>query len=362
MIIYVGSQCARFGEIKKDGDTMSLKERLMKVRSDAEEKILKSESSDELESFRVRFLGKKGEVTSLLSEMGKLSKEERPVIGQVANEVRSHIEEAIKNKKEQLREAELKRKLAEERVDVTLSGKETHVGKQHPLNMVLEEFEDAFVSMGFSVVSGPEVEFDRYNFEKLNIPKYHPARDTQDTFYFNPEILLRTQTSSVQVRTMEKQQPPIRIVSPGRVYRIDEIDATHSPMFHQIEGLVVDEGITMAHLKGALETIVRKLFGDDVKTRIRPDFFPFTEPSAEICVSCFRCGGKGCKFCKGEGWIEIGGAGMVNPKVLEGCGIDTKKYSGFAFGMGLERLVMLRYKIDDIRMFFDNDLRFLNNF
>ena len=300
----------------------------MKVRSDAEENIGKSETSDELESFRVKFLGKKGEVTALLSEMGKLSKEERPVIGQIANEVRSHIEEAIKEKKD----------------------------------MVLEEFEDAFVSMGFSVVSGPEVEFDRYNFEKLNIPKYHPARDTQDTFYFNPEVLLRTQTSSVQVRTMEKQQPPIRIVSPGRVYRIDEIDATHSPMFHQIEGLVVDENITMAHLKGSLETIVHKLFGDDVKTRIRPDFFPFTEPSAEICVSCFRCGGKGCKFCKGEGWIEIGGAGMVNPKVLEGCGIDTTKYSGFAFGMGLERLVMLRYKIDDIRMFFDNDLRFLNNF
>lgn len=276
MIIYADAACACDGN-EKDGDKMSLKERLMKVRSDAEENIGKSETSDELESFRVKFLGKKGEVTALLSEMGKLSKEERPVIGQIANEVRSHIEEAIKEKKEQLREAELKKKLEEERVDVTLAGKEISVGKQHPLNMVLEEFEDAFVSMGFSVVSGPEVEFDRYNFEKLNIPKYHPARDTQDTFYFNPEVLLRTQTSSVQVRTMEKQQPPIRIVSPGRVYRIDEIDATHSPMFHQIEGLVVDENITMAHLKGSLETIVHKLFGDDVKTRIRPDFFPFTE-------------------------------------------------------------------------------------
>lgn len=341
---------------------MSLKEKLLLVRGDAEKNIGSAKTSEELESFRVKYLGKKGEITALLSEMGKLSAEERPVIGKVANEVRAFIDNAIKEKKEDLHASELKKKLEAEKIDITLAGKDTPVGKQHPLNKVLEEFEDAFVSMGFSIVSGPEVEFDKYNFEKLNIPPYHPARDTQDTFYFNPEVLLRTQTSSVQVRVMEKQQPPIRIVSPGRVYRIDEIDATHSPMFHQIEGLVVDEGITMGHLKGALETIVHKLFGEDVKTRIRPDFFPFTEPSAEICVSCFRCGGKGCKFCKGEGWIEIGGAGMVNPKVLESCGIDTKKYSGFAFGMGLERLVMLRYKVDDIRMFFDNDLRFLNNF
>lgn len=294
--------------------------------------------------------------------MGKLSPEERPKVGQVANEVRSAIESMLRAKKDQIAQIELQKKLESEKLDVTLSKTPTVIGKQHPLNLVLDEIKDVFLSMGFSIESGPEVEYDHYNFEALNIPKHHPARDTQDTFYFSPEILLRTQTSSVQVRTMEKKKPPIRIISPGRVFRIDEIDATHSPIFHQIEGLVVDKGITMAHLKGALEVIVKKLFGENVKTRIRPDYFPFTEPSCEICVSCFRCGGEGCKFCKGEGWIEIGGAGMVNPKVLESCGIDTEEYSGFAFGMGLERLVMLRYKIDDIRMFFDNDIRFLNNF
>ncbi|PWM47472.1 MAG: phenylalanine--tRNA ligase subunit alpha [Clostridiales bacterium] len=339
-----------------------LKEKLQQARENAAAELEKIKTSEELETLRVSFLGKKGKITSLLSEMGKLSAEERPVIGQVANEVRSYIDAQIKQKKEELAQKELEFRLKKEKVDITLPGKPVKVGRQHPLHLVLDEVKDAFISMGFTIEIGPEVEFDKYNFEKLNIPADHPARDTQDTFYFTPEVLLRTQTSSVQVRVMENKKPPIRILSPGRVYRIDEIDATHSPVFHQIEGLVVDEGITMAHLKGALETMAKKLFGENVKTRIRPDYFPFTEPSAEICVSCFRCGGEGCRFCKGEGWIEIGGAGMVNPKVLESCGIDTQKYSGFAFGMGLERLVMLRYKIDDIRMFFENDVRFLNNF
>lgn len=339
-----------------------LQQQLQDVAKAAEEAICSAQSSEQLEALRIQYLGKKGAVTALLSQMGKLSPEERPKVGQVANEVRSAIESMLRAKKDQIAQIELQKKLESEKLDVTLSGTPTVIGKQHPLNLVLDEIKDVFLSMGFSIESGPEVEYDHYNFEALNIPKHHPSRDTQDTFYFSPEILLRSQTSSVQVRTMEKKKPPIRIISPGRVFRIDEIDATHSPIFHQIEGLVVDKGITMAHLKGALEVIVKKLFGENVKTRIRPDYFPFTEPSCEICVSCFRCGGEGCKFCKGEGWIEIGGAGMVNPKVLEGCGIDTEEYSGFAFGMGLERLVMLRYKIDDIRMFFDNDIRFLNNF
>lgn len=337
-------------------------EQLQKVKQAAEDAVNAIENSEQLEQIRVRFLGKKGELTALLSQMGKLSAEERPKIGQIANEIRGKIDSLIREKKTEIASAELQKKLEQERVDVTLCGTPREIGRQHPLNMVLDEIEDVFLSMGFTIESGPEVEYDRYNFEALNIPKYHPSRDTQDTFYFSPEMLLRSQTSSVQVRTMEKKKPPIRVLAPGRVFRIDEIDATHSPVFHQIEGLVVDKGITMAHLKGALNVMAKKLFGENVKTRIRPDYFPFTEPSCEICVSCFRCGGEGCSVCKGEGWIEIGGAGMVNPKVLEGCGIDPEIYSGFAFGMGLERLVMLRYKIDDIRMFFENDIRFLNNF
>ncbi len=339
-----------------------MKEQLYAVKQRAKEALDVAASSEELEAVRVRFAGKKGELTALLSQMGKLSPEERPVIGQIANEVRSFIDAEIRAKKAVLEQAELNRRLEKESLDVTLPGKERVIGKQHPLNLVLDEIKDAFISMGFSIASGPEVEYDYYNFEALNIPKDHPARDTQDTFYFSPEMLLRTQTSSVQVRVMEKTQPPIRVISPGRVFRIDEVDATHSPIFHQIEGLVVDKGITMAHLKGSLELISKKLFGPETKTRIRPDFFPFTEPSAEISISCFKCGGEGCKFCKNEGWIEIGGAGMVNPKVLAHCGIDPEVYSGFAFGMGLERLVMGRYGVDDIRMFYDNDVRFLNMF
>ncbi|MBP3301185.1 MAG: phenylalanine--tRNA ligase subunit alpha [Clostridia bacterium] len=339
-----------------------MKEQLYAVKQRAQEALDLATTSEELEAVRVRFAGKKGELTALLSQMGKLSPEERPVIGQIANEVRGFIDAGIRAKKAVLEQAELNRRLEKESLDVTLPGKARTVGKQHPLNKVLDEVKDAFISMGFSIASGPEVEYDYYNFEALNIPKDHPARDTQDTFYFSPEMLLRTQTSSVQVRVMEKTQPPIRVISPGRVFRIDEVDATHSPIFHQIEGLVVDKGITMAHLKGSLELICKKLFGPETKTRIRPDFFPFTEPSAEISISCFKCGGEGCKFCKNEGWIEIGGAGMVNPKVLAHCGIDPEVYSGFAFGMGLERMVMGRYGVDDIRMFYENDVRFLNMF
>ena len=339
-----------------------MKEQLYAVREKALEALELATTSEELEAVRVRFAGKKGELTALLSQMGKLSPEERPVIGQIANEIRSSIDSGIREKKAILEQAELNRRLEKEALDVTLPGTRRTIGKQHPLNIVLDEIKDAFISMGFSIASGPEVEYDYYNFEALNIPKDHPARDTQDTFYFSPEMLLRTQTSSVQVRVMEKTQPPIRVISPGRVFRIDEVDATHSPIFHQVEGLVVDKGITMAHLKGSLELISKKLFGPETKTRIRPDFFPFTEPSAEISISCFKCGGEGCKFCKNEGWIEIGGAGMVNPKVLAHCGIDPEVYSGFAFGMGLERLVMGRYGVDDIRMFYDNDVRFLNMF
>lgn len=339
-----------------------MKEQLYAVKERAQQALEQATTSEELEAVRVRFAGKKGELTALLSQMGKLTPEERPVIGQIANEVRTFIDAGIRAKKATLEQAELNRRLEKEALDVTLPGKERTIGKQHPLNLVLDEIKDAFISMGFSIASGPEVEYDYYNFEALNIPQDHPARDTQDTFYFSPEMLLRTQTSSVQVRVMEQTQPPIRVISPGRVFRIDEVDATHSPIFHQIEGLVVDKGITMAHLKGSLELISKKLFGPETKTRIRPDFFPFTEPSAEISISCFKCGGEGCKFCKNEGWIEIGGAGMVNPKVLAHCGIDPEVYSGFAFGMGLERLVMGRYGVDDIRMFYDNDVRFLNMF
>lgn len=339
-----------------------IKEQLSQIKNTALAALEGIESLEGLEAFRVKYLGKKGELTAVLSQMGKLSPEERPAVGQAANEVRGIIENGIKSRKEELSKKALEEKLRSEKIDVTLPGKELRVGKKHPLSIVLDEIKDAFVSLGYSIVSGPEVEYDYYNFEALNIPKFHPARDSQDTFYFSPEMLLRSQTSCVQVRTMEKIKPPIKIIAPGRVYRIDEIDATHSPIFHQIEGLVVDKGINMSHLKDSLDVIAKKLYGENAKTRIRPDYFPFTEPSCEISVTCFKCGGKGCAFCKDEGYIEIGGAGMVNPKVLEGCGIDPDEYSGFAFGMGLERLVMQRYKITDIRMLFEDDVRFLENF
>ena len=339
-----------------------IKEQLTQIKLSASSELDRAQTLDEIETVRVRYLGKKGELTAVLSQMGKLSPEERPVIGPSAKEIRNFIENGIKIKKDELSAKVLEDKLSAEKLDVTLPGKRIRIGKKHPLSIVLDEIKEAFISLGYSIVDGPEVEYDYYNFEALNIPKNHPARDSQDTFYFSPEMLLRSQTSGVQVRTMEKRKPPIKMIAPGRVYRIDEIDATHSPIFHQIEGLGVDKGINMSHLKDSLNVIAKKLYGANAETRIRPDYFPFTEPSCEISVTCFNCGGSGCSFCKDEGYIEIGGAGMVNPKVLEGCGIDPEEYSGFAFGMGLERLVMQRYKITDIRMLFENDVRFLRNF
>ncbi len=341
-----------------------MKETLNRIKAEALEQINKQLSSDDstIEALRVKYLGKKGELTGVLRMMGKLSPEERPIIGQIANDVRTSIEEAIAEKKTILAQKVLEAKLKTEALDVTMPGKVQKIGHRHPLTLVQRDLEDIFIGMGFSIVEGPEVEYDYYNFQALNIPENHPARDTQDTFYITDNILLRSQTSPVQARTMEKQKPPIRIISPGRVYRSDAMDATHSPLFHQMEGLVVDEGITMGDLKGMLETFAKAEFGEDTRIRFRPHHFPFTEPSAEVDISCFMCGGKGCRLCKGEGWIEILGAGMVHPNVLSMCGIDPEKYSGFAFGMGVERIAMLKYHIDDIRHFYENDVRFIEQF
>ena len=340
-----------------------MKDTLLKIKAEALEIINAPETDDAaLEAARVKYLGKKGELTGVLRMMGKLTPEERPVMGQLANEVRATIEEAIAEKKTVLAEKMLEAKLAAEKLDVTMPGRVQKIGHRHPLTLVMRDLEDIFIGMGFSIVEGPEVEYDYYNFQALNIPEDHPARDTQDTFYITDNILLRSQTSPVQARTMEKQKPPIRIISPGRVYRSDAMDATHSPLFHQMEGLVVDEGITMGDLKGMLEAFAKTEFGEDTRIRFRPHHFPFTEPSAEVDISCFMCGGKGCRLCKGEGWIEILGAGMVHPNVLSMCGIDPEKYSGFAFGMGVERIAMLKYHIDDIRHFYENDVRFIEQF
>ena len=336
-----------------------MKEMLNQIRTTALEKIA---AGEDLEQIRIQYLGKKGELTAVLRGMGKLTAEERPVIGQLANQVRADIEAAIAEKAEALKAGALAEQLKAEKLDVTMPGKTMRVGHVHPLTRVQRDMEEIFIGMGFSIAEGPEVEYDLYNFQKLNIPENHPARDTQDTFYITENILLRSQTSPVQARTMEVQKPPIRIISPGRVYRSDAMDATHSPLFHQMEGLVVDKGITMGDLKGMLETFAKAQFGEETRCRFRPHHFPFTEPSAEVDVSCFACGGKGCRLCKGEGWIEILGAGMVHPFVLSNCGIDPEEYSGFAFGLGLERIAMTRYGIDDIRLFYENDERFLEQF
>ena len=336
-----------------------MKEMLNQIRTTALEKIA---AGEDLEQIRIQYLGKKGELTAVLRGMGKLSAEERPVIGQLANQVRADIEAAIAEKAEALKAGALAEQLKAEKLDVTMPGKTARVGHVHPLTRVQRDMEEIFIGMGFSIAEGPEVEYDLYNFQKLNIPENHPARDTQDTFYITENILLRSQTSPVQARTMEVQKPPIRIISPGRVYRSDAMDATHSPLFHQMEGLVVDKGITMGDLKGMLETFAKAQFGEETRCRFRPHHFPFTEPSAEVDVSCFACGGKGCRLCKGEGWIEILGAGMVHPNVLTMCGIDPEEYSGFAFGMGIERIAMLKYHVDDIRLFYENDVRFLEQF
>lgn len=339
-----------------------MKDALLKIEALAKEELSKVSDTKALEELRVKFLGKKGELTAILKQMGKLSAEERPVIGQLANKVRADIEESITNRVKEIKAQMTEKKLKEEALDVTLPGNKKNIGKLHPLNIVMNEIEEIFMGMGFDVADGPEVEYDYYNFEALNLPPDHPARDTQDTFYITDNILLRTQTSSVQVHVMEEKKPPIRIISPGRVYRSDAVDATHSPLFHQIEGLVVDKGITMADLVGTLELLMKRLYGDDCKIRLRPHHFPFTEPSAEVDVMCFNCGGKGCSMCKDEGYIELLGAGMVHPKVLANCGIDPEVYSGFAFGLGLERVVMRRYGINDMRLLYENDLRFLNQF
>jgi len=339
-----------------------MKDQIANIRTAAEAELAQVSEANKLEELRVKYLGKKGELTAVLKGMGRLSAEERPIVGALANEVREFLESAIDSKRSALESAALNERIATEKIDVTMPGKRGTVGRIHPLNAVLTELENIFIGMGFAISEGPEVEFDYYNFEALNIPPGHPARDTQDTFYIDDNIVLRTQTSPVQIRVMEQQQPPIRIIAPGRVYRSDAVDATHSPVFHQIEGLVIDKGVTMADLKGTLEIFVRRLYGEKTKLRFRPHHFPFTEPSAEVDISCFACGGNGCRICKNEGWIEILGCGMVHPEVLRRCNIDPEVYSGFAFGIGLERVAMFRYDIDDLRLFYENDVRFLQQF
>lgn len=339
-----------------------MKAELEAIAKQALEELKGAQDLKVLDAVRVKYLGKKGELTAILKQMGKLSAEERPVIGQLANQVRADIEQMLEQTKTDLEAKALDIRLAGETLDVTLPGQKKPLGKKHPLTIVLDELKEIVVGMGFEIATGPEVELDYYNFEALNIPKDHPSRDTQDTFYISDNVLLRTQTSPMQIRTMEKKKPPIRIIAPGRVYRSDAVDATHSPLFHQVEGLVVDKGITMADLKGTLEVFVKRLYGDSTVVRFRPHHFPFTEPSAELDVQCFHCHGEGCSLCKGEGWIEILGCGMVHPQVLLNCGIDPEEYSGFAFGLGLERMVMMRYGIDDLRLLYDNDVRFLKQF
>jgi len=336
--------------------------RLNKIREEAKSKIEKAANQAELEEIRVRLLGKKGELTQILRGMGQLSPEERKETGQMTNKVRGEIEKMLNEKFEAAKQAAKEAQFRIEKVDVTEPGKGAHLGVKHPLTITMEEISKVFMNMGFSIVEGPEVETVFNNFDALNAGPNHPARDMTDTFYITEDVLLRTQTSPVQVRTLMKQEPPIKVISPGRCFRCDTPDATHSPMFHQIEGLVVDEGITMADLKGTLDTFAKQLFGPETKTKFRPHHFPFTEPSAEVDVSCFKCGGKGCRVCKGSGWIEILGCGMVHPNVLKVGGLDTEKYTGFAFGLGVERVAMLKYGVDDIRLFYENDMRFIEQF
>lgn len=339
-----------------------MKEQLEALRKEALAELETLTAPRELEDFRIRYMGKKGSVTGLLRGMGALPAEQRPVMGQLVNQLRQELDEAVSQKSADIERELQAAKLKEETLDVTMPGKKVKSGGLHPLNVVLEDIIDIFQSMGFDVVDGPEVETDYYCFEALNVPKDHPARDMQDTFYLNDNLLLRTQTSAAQARTLEERKPPIRIICPGRVFRADEVDATHSPVFHQIEGLVIDKGITMCDLKGVLEQFAQEIYGSDTKVRFRPSFFPFTEPSVEVDVSCSECGGTGCRVCKGAGWIEILGAGMVHPRVLEMGGIDPEEYTGFAFGIGLDRLTTTRYKISDIRLLFENDQRFLEQF
>ena len=341
-----------------------MKEQIAKIKAEALSALESARDSAALDELRVKYLGKKGELTAVLKQMGGLSAELRPVMGQLANDVRASLEQAIEAQSAVLSQKALEAKLAAEAVDVTIPGKRPLLGHKHPMYSVLDELKEIFLNMGFEIMDGPEIEQADYNFTKLNAPENHPSRDWTDTFYLKEDssVLLRSQTSPMQIRAMEGYGVPIRMISAGRVYRKDEVDATHSPMFHQIEGLVVDKGITMADLKGTLNAVIREIYGPDTQTRFRPHHFPFTEPSCEVDIQCYKCGGKGCPTCKGEGWIEILGAGMVHPKVLRGCGIDPEEYSGFAFGMGLERLALGRYKISDMRLIFENDTRFLEQF
>ena len=340
-----------------------IKEQLEKILETADTEIEIADIAEIVEQIRVKYLGKKGELTAILKQMGKLSAEERPVIGAFANNVREKIEAHIALRESIIRKLSMNRRLQSEKLDVTLPAEKiTKIGKRHPISQISNQIQEVFVSMGFDVADGPEIECVFNNFDALNAAKTHPSRDMTDTFYITEDILLRTQTSPVQIRTMQKSAPPIRVIAPGRVYRCDEVDGTHSPMFHQLEGLVVDRGITMADLKGTLEMFAKSLFGEDALLRFRPHYFPFTEPSAEVDVSCFVCGGKGCRLCKNEGWIEILGAGMVHPNVLETCGIDSKEFTGFAFGLGLERIAMRKFNISDMRLLYENDVRFLGQF
>ena len=341
-----------------------MKALMQELRENALNAISDAESIDSLDALRVRYLGKKGELTAILKQMGKLSAEERPVMGQLANQIRSDLEASIENTRKRLEAAALEARLQMETLDVTIPAEELKLGHKHPMYMALDEIKDIFVGMGFTVLDGPEVELASYNFDKLNAEEGHPSRDWSDTFYFDEDsrVMLRSQTGPMQVRAMETMPLPIRIIAPGRVYRKDEVDATHSPMFHQVEGMVIDKNVTMADLKGTLNAVMEQLFGEGTVTRFRPHHFPFTEPSCEMDVQCHKCGGKGCPTCKGEGWIEVLGAGMVHPKVLRNCGIDPDVYSGFAFGFGLERMAMGRFKISDLRLIFENDIRFLEQF
>ena len=341
-----------------------MKEKLEQIRQEALSALAETKAAADLDALRVKYLGKKGELTAVLKQMGGLSAEERPVIGQLANEVREAVAEALDKQHKLIEAAALNARLECEKVDVTIPGTDVELGHRHPMSLALDEIKDIFVGMGFTVLDGPEVELATYNFDKLNAPEGHPSRDWSDTFYFDQDsrTMLRSQTSPMQVRAMETMDLPFRIIAPGRVYRKDEVDATHSPMFHQVEGMVIDKGVTMADLKGTLNTVMEQLYGKGTVTRFRPHHFPFTEPSCEMDVQCHKCGGVGCPTCKGEGWIEILGAGMVHPRVLRMAGIDPDVYSGWAFGMGLERLAMRRFKISDLRLIFENDVRFLEQF
>ena len=339
-----------------------MKEKLQSIKVEAIRQIEASDVPEKLNEVRVKFLGKKGELTAVLKAMKDVAPEERPKVGQMVNETRAAIEELLEETKQNMERKIREERLKQEVIDVTLPSKKNMVGHSHPNTIAQEEVERIFIGMGYEVVEGPEIEYDLYNFEKLNIPADHPAKDEQDTFYINKDIVLRTQTSPVQARIMEEGKLPIRMISPGRVFRSDEVDATHSPSFHQIEGLVVDKKISFSDLKGTLEVFAKELFGPETKTKFRPHHFPFTEPSAEMDVTCFKCGGKGCRFCKGSGWIEILGCGMVHPHVFEMCGIDPEEYTGFAFGVGLERIALLKYEIDDMRLLYENDIRFLKQF